>query len=58
MLCNIDDGWRIRSSDLTKKHIPSFDANGKEKKIIRIGIGVHNDDATFVNPIGPKKGDN
>lgn len=57
MLCNIDDGWRIRSSDLTKKHVPSFDAEGKLKRVMRIGIGVHNDDATFVNPIGTKKGD-
>ena len=57
MLCNMDDGWRIRDSDLTKKHIPEFDALGKPKKVLRCGIGVHNDDATFVNPIGTKKGE-
>ena len=51
---DITDGWRCRSHEhlMRKATADEISAN-----VIRIGIGVHNDDVTFANPIGTKRGE-
>jgi hypothetical protein len=49
---DITDGEKCRNDpDLMRK------ATADEHNVVRIGMQLHNDDATMVNPIGTKRGD-
>ena len=56
---DITDGWRCRSHpDLMRKaNATEINASSRAPKVVRIGIGIHNDDCTFTNPIGTKRGE-
>ena len=63
---DITDGWRCRShphlmrkanaTEIVEKD-PGALSRTAPPKLIRIGIGIHNDDCTFTNPIGTKRGE-
>jgi hypothetical protein len=51
---DITDGWRCRSHEHLMRKATAAEL---EENVIRIGLGVHNDDVTFANPIGTKRGE-
>jgi hypothetical protein len=51
---DITDGWRCRSHEHLMRKATAAEIC---ENVIRIGIGVHNDDVTFANPIGTKRGE-
>ena len=51
---DITDGWRCRSHEHLMRKATAAEIS---ENVIRIGIGVHNDDVTFANPIGTKRGE-
>ena len=51
---DITDGWRCRSHEHLMRKATADEIS---ENVIRIGIGVHNDDVTFANPIGTKRGE-
>ena len=61
---DITDGWRCRShphlmrkANATEIVEQDPSVSSRTPKLIRIGIGIHNDDCTFANPIGTKRGE-
>ena len=54
VLTDITDGWRCRSHPHLMRKATAIEI---EEKVIRVGIGIHNDDVTFANPIGTKRGE-
>ena len=54
VLTDITDGWRCRSHPHLMRKATAIEL---EEKVIRVGIGIHNDDVTFANPIGTKRGE-
>ena len=54
VLTDITDGWVCRSHEHLMRKATTDEIS---RKIVRIGIGVHNDGATFVNGLGTKKGE-
>ena len=51
---DITDGWRCRSHEHLMRKATAAEIS---ENVIRIGLGVHNDDVTFANPIGTKRGE-
>ena len=51
---DISDGWISRSHQHLMRKATVAEI---ERKVIRIGVGIHTDGATFVNGIGTKKGE-
>ena len=47
---------KANATEIVEKD-PSASSRTAPPKLIRIGIGVHNDDCTFTNPIGTKRGE-
>ena len=53
-LVDIADGWRCRSHPHLMRTATPEEV---KRRVIRVGLGIHNDDVTLVNGIGTKKGE-